>query len=65
MVDVYLQETLMREQKADVQRRAALYAALHELERSRGRRGEGLAARLRRAVIALLPSRRVERMAGR
>jgi len=65
MVDVYLLETLMREQKAGVQRRAALNAALHELERSRGRSGERLVARLRRAVITLLPSRRVERMAGR
>jgi hypothetical protein len=65
MVDVYLMETRMREHKADVQRRAALQAALGELERSRRRNGETLVARLRRAVAALLPSRRVERMANR
>jgi hypothetical protein len=65
MVDVYLMETLMREHKADVQRRAALYASLREVERSRGQSGETLVARLRRAVIALLPIRRVERMASR
>ena len=66
MVDVYLLETLMREQKADVQRKAARYAALRELELAGGgRSGEALVARLRRAVIALLPSRRVERMASR
>lgn len=65
MVDVYLMETLMRDQKADVQRRAALGQALRELEQSRGRKGEGLAGRLRRAVIAVLPVRRVERMASR
>ena len=66
MVDVYLLETLMREQQADVQRKAARYAALRELELSGGGRGgEAPVARLRRAVIALLPSRRVERMASR
>jgi hypothetical protein len=62
MVDVYLMEVLMREQKADVQRRAALYAALCELELSGGRIGETLVARLRRAVVALVPTRRVERV---
>jgi len=65
MEDVYLMEVLMRERKARVQRRAALYAALRELELSRGRSGETLVARLRRAVIARLPIRRVERMASR
>ena len=65
MVDVYLMETLMREQNAEVQRRASLYAALRELELSRGRGGETFVARLRRAVIALLPVRRVERTASR
>ena len=65
MVDVYLMETLLREHKADIQRGAALYVSLRELEPSRGRSGETLIARLRRAVIALLPIRRVERMASR
>lgn len=65
MVDVYLLETLMRERKADVERRAARDAALRELERSHGRNGETLVARLRRAARALLPIRRVERMASR
>ena len=65
MVDVYLMETLMRDQKADVQRRAALAQALRELEQSRGRSGDTLVARLRRAVAALLPIWRVERMASR
>ena len=64
MGDVYLLETLMREHKADVERRAALYPLLHELQRSRGR-GESLVARLRRSVVALLPIRRVERMGTR
>ena len=65
MVDVYLLETLMRERKAAVQRGAALQAALRDLEGARGRNGDSLVARLRRAVAALLPSRRVERMASR
>jgi len=65
MVDVYLLETLMRNREADVERRAAQEAALRELERSRGRNGETLVARLRRAARALLPIRRVERMASR
>jgi len=65
MVDVYLLETLMRNRKADVERRAAQDAALRELERSRGRNGETLVARLRRAAGVLLPIRRVERMASR
>ena len=65
MVDVYLTETLMREQKADVQRRVALGRALRELEQSHGRNGDTLVARLRQAVAALLPIRRVERMASR
>jgi hypothetical protein len=65
MVDVYLLETLMREKMARVQRGAALYAALRELELSGGRSGETLVARLRRAVMALLPIRRIERTASR
>jgi len=65
MVDVYLMETLMRERKAAVPRGAALHVSLRELDRSRGRSGETFGARLRRAVIALLPIRRVERMASR
>ena len=65
MVDVYLMETLMRDQKADVQRRAALGQALRELEQSRGRNGDTLVARLRRAAAALLPIRRVDGMARR
>ena len=65
MVDVYLMETLMRDQKAEVQRRATLGQALRELEQSRGRKSDMLTARLRRAVATLLPIRRVERMASR
>ncbi len=57
MVDVYLMETLMREQKADAQRRAALEQAFRELEQSRSRNGDTLVARLRRAVAGLLPIR--------
>ena len=65
MIDVYLMETLMREQRAEARRRGVLDVALRELERSRGRNGETLVARLRRAAAALLPIRRVERMASR
>ena len=65
MVDVYLMEMQMREQKAAIRRGAALQAALHELEQSRRRNGDTLLARLRRAAAALLPSRRIERMASR
>jgi hypothetical protein len=65
MVEVYLMEMLMREQKAAVRRGAALQVALRELERSRERNGDTLLARLRRATAVLLPSRRVERTASR
>ena len=65
MVDVYLQEMLMRERKAALQRQAPLQAALHELELSRRRNNETLLARLRRVVAALLPIRRLERTATR
>ena len=65
MVDVYMLEMLMRERKVALQRQAALQAALHELERSRGRNTETLIARLRRAVSALLPIRGLERTATR
>jgi len=65
MIDTYLLETMMREHKAQLQRQAPLQAALHELERSRGRNRETLVARLRRAAITLLPIRRVERTATR
>ena len=65
MVDVYLLETLMREHKANTQRQAALDAALRELEQSRGRNGETLIARLRQAVMALLPVRRAKTIAFR
>lgn len=65
MVDVYLLETLMREQKADVDRRAALGRTPCELEQSRRRNGDTLLAGLRRALAALLPIRRIERMASR
>ena len=65
MDDVYFMETLLREHKADVQRRAVLGAALRELEQSRGRRRETLIARLRRAVTPLLPVRRAKTTASR
>ena len=65
MIDVYLMETLMRDQKADLQRRVALGQALRELEQSHRRNGGTPVARLRRAVAALLPIRRIERMASR
>jgi len=64
MIDTYLLETMMREHMAKLQRQAPLQAALHELERSR-RRNETLVARLRRAVITLLPIRCGERTATR
>jgi hypothetical protein len=55
----------MRERKANTQRRAALDAALRELEQSRGRNGDTLVARLRRAVMALLRVRRAKTIAFR
>jgi hypothetical protein len=65
MDDVYLLETLMRERKADAQRRAARDAALRELEQSRPRSGNTLVSRVRRAVTALLPVRRAKTIAFR
>ena len=65
MIDTYLLETMMREHMAKLQRQAPLQAALHELEQSRRRNGETLVARLRRAVITLLPIRCGERTATR
>jgi len=65
MVDVYLLEVLMHERKAKIQRQAALDAALRELEQSRRRNSEPLVARLRRAVMALLPVHRAKTIAFR